>query len=1812
MPAAGKAPTPPFPVGPIPALPKAGEEVLDRRTERSKTFATDTVGQFRTELYSERVHYKDAKGVYQKIEADLGASKNGVRQSKANAFVLELADDANAAAMARLRLDDATSVGFALDGAGAVKARADASASTYAGAKAGVDVRLTSRPDGLKEELVLASAAAGDRFVFPLELKGLTAAIDANGDVVFRDRSGAERARTPHGYMTDSALDPRSDEVPTSYGVTYALIPHAKGSALEVRLDRAWLTDPARVWPVVVDPQLTVNTDGDDTFVMSGFHADNSHSLELKVGTYDGGSHVGRSFVRFGTTAINAKVVNSAQFHIGESHSWNCASAWPTVHRATAGWAGGSMQDWPGASFDANPAGGVISANGSCGSRTVVYDVTSAATYWAANPTQSFGLVLNTSATDNNAWKKFKSSETGAPPRLEVTWSEPAPPSTGNAFGYLDLVYPFVGGVVVQGWAIDPDTSAPIAVLVYADGVYVEALVAGTSRPDLGPFGYGNNHGFYDFAPVAAGSHNVCVYAVNVGAGSNPYPLMGCKAVVVPSRVSEPFGYLDNVNLIPGGAQVRGWTIDFDTVAPITVQVWSDAGYVTTLNADVSRPDVAGQYPAYGPNHGYDSFVGLTPGYHNVCAWGINVAAGATNSLLGCRQVTVAPPNPPSAPTNVAAVANLDGSVRVTWGLSASSGGPPMYVYGIYAYNNPAATDTGLYRVECATCTSTSFTGLTPGASYYFKVHAFNTAGLASPPATTAPVSALANGAGAMGYFSFDSYPLTDTLSAQVNVGTGNLMISGNDASVATVGGAKGIGRTYNTASLAPGASAPPSPVLGPGWRFSESPDHRLVPNSDQSVTYITPSGANPTFIGTPLVAPKGFDATLVREGDSTFTMTFPTSAYVLRFRSDGLLSSETDRNGNVLNVNYPATGYPTTITGNAGVTSARTLNVVYGAPAGKISSLSRTADGVTASVGYSYDSAGRLEKVTDAEGGLTTFVYDAANRITKITDAANHVTDFTYDAAGRVATVTREVPGANAVTTYDYTSTPGHTKVTDPNNNPPTDYTFFADGRMKEALDARGTKTVVEWTPDLMVGKVSSGVDPNPLTTLLTNVFNGLNLTSVLSPTGASSVTGGYGSGVTARLPGFTKDTLGNQTDFGYDPKGNLSSVTAPVVGMASVLRNADGTVKESAAPGQAANPTKYGYTNGQQTSVIPPTGSSLASTAATYDGFGRLKTSTSAMGVTTTYAYDKLDRVRTETHSDTTPTITYEYFAGGNPKSRADSTGTTSYTYDEANRPKTKSSPAGNLSYTWDRAGNLATATDPAGTTTYRYDKVNRLDQVDEPSGRKDVFAYDTMGRRTDSWYNTGANIAYLLDAVIPPSSFATHTKATYDADSQLLGLKTTRASSDADANRVSDLCYYYRSPVPAGSVCGNPQTGTATNIRHAVTDVLTGQTTTYAYDPAGRLANAATSGGPSYTYGYDERTNRTSGPEGAHSVNSGDQLTDTGFAYNANGGLTAGGSLSNLAYTGIGQTKSITQGGNSTAYTYAGGGQGERTTAGPTTALHSLLGLVVETTAGATTSYIREASGALLYEHTPGGDFYYVRDGQGSVIALVDPNGVQRAVYTYDPYGDHATATGLNGAVPPNPWRWSGSYLDATGLYKMGARYYDSALGRFTQVDPVAGGSANNYDYCSGDPVNCSDRNGLRGTKALPPELAGPCLSGDETQLRDPVCERYRKALVTNDSDFYYKGKTFSVPSRPNSFLQSAGNALSPTLVHGKYLPSLDGAYGCVRNIPAFAAGGGFAGAAAGSFFPVVGTGLGGTAGAIGGGALGCGVGYVTPIV
>jgi RHS repeat-associated protein len=92
-------------------------------------------------------------------------------------------------------------------------------------------------------------------------------------------------------------------------------------------------------------------------------------------------------------------------------------------------------------------------------------------------------------------------------------------------------------------------------------------------------------------------------------------------------------------------------------------------------------------------------------------------------------------------------------------------------------------------------------------------------------------------------------------------------------------------------------------------------------------------------------------------------------------------------------------------------------------------------------------------------------------------------------------------------------------------------------------------------------------------------------------------------------------------------------------------------------------------------------------------------------------------------------------------------------------------------------------------------------------------------------------------------------------------------------------------------------------------------------------------------------------------------------------------------------------------------------------------------------------------------------------GSVVGLVNSAGVKVNTYSYDPYGINRGKT----ENVPNPYEYTGSYLDTNlGLYKLGIRYYDPTLGRFTQPDPTRQ-EQNSYAYASNTPASSTDVDG-----------------------------------------------------------------------------------------------------------------------------------------
>jgi RHS repeat-associated protein len=121
-------------------------------------------------------------------------------------------------------------------------------------------------------------------------------------------------------------------------------------------------------------------------------------------------------------------------------------------------------------------------------------------------------------------------------------------------------------------------------------------------------------------------------------------------------------------------------------------------------------------------------------------------------------------------------------------------------------------------------------------------------------------------------------------------------------------------------------------------------------------------------------------------------------------------------------------------------------------------------------------------------------------------------------------------------------------------------------------------------------------------------------------------------------------------------------------------------------------------------------------------------------------------------------------------------------------------------------------------------------------------------------------------------------------------------------------------------------------------------------------------------------------------------------------------------------------------------------------------------------------------LLETDTDGEATYFTVNAHGDIDNSIDMAG--GATWNYaDEFGTPGSQD-----IPANHLGWLGSqqrytedqYGSGTSkgtTVRMGNRLYDSRLGRFLQKDPIEGGSANGYDYVSGDPINNMDLDGTR---------------------------------------------------------------------------------------------------------------------------------------
>ena len=241
----------------------------------------------------------------------------------------------------------------------------------------------------------------------------------------------------------------------------------------------------------------------------------------------------------------------------------------------------------------------------------------------------------------------------GAAVAVLATMTAPAHPVVegttleGNhPIGSLEVAQsPEPGVLEVSGWAVDPDTDAPVEVRVDVEGAPGSAPLlfslgpADVVRPEVGASfaGVGDGHGFDARLDLPDGFTPtfVAVHAANAPGTPGADQMIGSMPV---DPEDDPFGSLESITATTDGyVRLRGWTAD-PTGAEQLLTVWTGAKFVWARGTGVHHPLPA--LLGYGDRRGFDTLVGgppyFTPGTFEIC---VRIAFRVG---LGCRTVTIA------------------------------------------------------------------------------------------------------------------------------------------------------------------------------------------------------------------------------------------------------------------------------------------------------------------------------------------------------------------------------------------------------------------------------------------------------------------------------------------------------------------------------------------------------------------------------------------------------------------------------------------------------------------------------------------------------------------------------------------------------------------------------------------------------------------------------------------------------------------------------------------------------------------------------------------------------------------------------------------------------------------------------------------------------------------------------------------------------------------------------------------------------------------------------------------------------------------
>jgi len=523
--------------------------------------------------------------------------------------------------------------------------------------------------------------------------------------------------------------------------------------------------------------------------------------------------------------------------------------------------------------------------------------------------------------------------------------------------------------------------------------------------------------------------------------------------------------------------------------------------------------------------------------------------------------------------------------------------------------------------------------------------------------------------------------------------------------------------------------------------------------------------------------------------------------------------------------------------------------------------------------------------------------------------------------------------------------------------------------------------------------------------------------------------------------FPGHPEVAAGYRTSYGYDGLDDLKQVTQRI-GTSGTTQTRSFSYDGLKRLTQAINP-ESGTVSYQ------------------YDGNGNLTQKVDGRGITTTYDYDALNRLKSRSYTNdpqNTPAVYYKYDAQSLPAGAPSYTRTYTTGRLVAVTYGTGSSVGSYSNY--DALGRVILSYQQTDGQNYQcgysYNLASAMTSESYPSGRVVATEYDAAGRVAG--VKNAATGAYWAGAAASDATnrmqYAAHgavsvmklgnakwEHTTYNTRLQptQIGLGTTSTDSS-----LLKLDYAYGTTSNNGNLLSQTITIGATVISQS-----------YGYDALNRLQSATETSAWSQTYGYDRFGNRAVTSSSGYPLS---PLTPTSLAaynpssnrLNANGYDNSGNQTQegvSRTFTYDAENRQLTF--NTTAGQYAYDGDGRR---------------VKKIDSTGTTVFVYDTGGRMIAEYTSGsatgsGTSYLTSDHLGSTRLVTKADGSVKARYDYLPFGEELGAgvgqrtvgMGYSASDTTRQKFTSKERDNESGLDYFINRYYSSAQGRFTSVDP-----------------------------------------------------------------------------------------------------------------------------------------------------------------